>query len=178
MGEGPDSETGRQIGTLVNSLLEQWDFSKDPAALSPYVTCNNNHDNNIQVIIKDILDIFVKSDVYRTLQRATIVGRELPFAIPWSSLDRKTAPYGSAESVMEGMIDLVYRLDGEIWVADYKTDRTSQEDVLARAEEYRTQAEIYMEAVARCLGVTPTGFQFIFLRTGTVVPVLLQGGRA
>ena len=67
---------------------------------------------------------------------------------------------------------------GEIWVADYKTDRTSQEDVLARAEEYRTQAEIYMEAVARCLGVTPTGFQFIFLRTGTVVPVLLQGGRA
>ena len=176
MGEGPDSETARQIGILVHSILEQWDFSKDQAALSQYVNFNIN--NNIHVVIKDILDIFVKSDVYRTLQRATIVGRELPFAIPWSSLDRKTAPYGSAESVMEGMIDLVYRLDGEIWVADYKTDRTSQEDVLARAEEYRTQAEIYMEAVARCLGVTPTGFQFIFLRTGTVVPVLLQGGRA
>jgi len=175
MGEGPDSETARQIGILVHSILEQWDFSKDQAALSQYVNFNIN--NNIHVVIKDILDIFVKSDVYRTLQRATIVGRELPFAIPWSSLDRKTAPYGSAESVMEGMIDLVYRLDGEIWVADYKTDRTSQEDVLARAEEYRTQAEIYMEAVARCLGVTPTGFQFIFLRTGTVVPVLLQGGR-
>ena len=94
MGEGPDSETARQIGILVHSILEQWDFSKDPAALSQYVTYNNN-DNNIQIIIKDILDIFVKSDVYRMLQRATIVGRELPFAIPWPSLDRKTAPYGS-----------------------------------------------------------------------------------
>ena len=86
MGEGPDSETARQVGILVHSILEQWDFSKDPAALSQYVTYNNN-DNNIQIIIKDILDIFVKSDVYRMLQRATIVGRELPFAIPWPSLN-------------------------------------------------------------------------------------------
>jgi ATP-dependent helicase/nuclease subunit A len=73
---------------------------------------------------------------------------------------------------MEGIIDLVYRFNGDIWIADYKTDRITADEMADRAEEYRLQAHIYTDAVSRCLGVRPKGFQFIFLRTGTVVPVL------
>jgi ATP-dependent helicase/nuclease subunit A len=70
------------------------------------------------------------------------------------------------------MIDLVYRLNGDIWIADYKTDHITAEEIGDRADEYQLQAQIYTEAVFRCLGARPKGFQFIFLRTGTVVPVL------
>lgn len=73
---------------------------------------------------------------------------------------------------MEGIIDLVYRFNGEIWIADYKTDRITSDEIASRAEGYRLQVQVYSEAVAQCLGVRPKGFQFIFLRTGTVVPVL------
>ena len=50
------------------------------------------------------------------LRSATILGREVPFIMPWD--DRQ---------VMEGVIDLIYRLDGELWIADYKTDETAEE---------------------------------------------------
>jgi ATP-dependent helicase/nuclease subunit A len=73
---------------------------------------------------------------------------------------------------MEGIIDLVYRWNGDIWIADYKTDRITAEEMADRAAEYQLQAQIYTEAVSKCLGLRPKGFQFIFLRTGTVVPVL------
>jgi ATP-dependent helicase/nuclease subunit A len=73
---------------------------------------------------------------------------------------------------MEGIIDLVYRVNGDIWIADYKTDHLTADEIAERAEEYQLQAQIYTEAVTISVGIRPKGFQFIFLRTGTVVPVL------
>ena len=48
---------------------------------------------------------------------------------------------------MEGVIDLIYRLDGELWIVDYKTDEISADQAAARAEQYRTQSEVYKAAV-------------------------------
>jgi len=67
---------------------------------------------------------------------------------------------------MEGMIDVVYRLDGQVWIADYKTDRVRDEDIPDRLAQYGLQARIYTEAVSQCLGVDRVGFKFIFLRQG------------
>ncbi|WP_447863333.1 PD-(D/E)XK nuclease family protein [Nitrospira calida] len=72
---------------------------------------------------------------------------------------------------MHGVIDLVYRLDGRLWVADYKTDRVGIEEVRARAESYRDQAVIYTEALSRWLREGRPQFQFIFLRHGIAVTV-------
>jgi len=72
--------------------------------------------------------------------------------------------------MMEGIIDLVYRFNGDIWVADYKTDRLTSDEIAGRTKEYQLQAQIYTEAVSQCLGIRPKGFRLIFLRTGTVVP--------
>ena len=82
--------------------------------------------------------------------------REVPFLLPWD--DRQQA--------MSGTMDLLYRLDGQIWIADYKTDSVKSEDVPSRVELYRTQAGIYKAAVARLLDVPSVSFQFIFLRPG------------
>ena len=119
----------------------------------------------ISNILKEMLEVFIKSDIYQTLRAATIVGREVPFAIPWPTSDAR-------HSLMEGIIDLVYRFNGDIWIADYKTDRITSDEIADRAEEHRLQAQIYTEAVGQCVGVRPKGFQLIFLRTGTVVPIL------
>ena len=70
---------------------------------------------------------------------------------------------------MEGVIDLVYRLDGQVWIADYKTDLVSERELASQAAEYQVQARIYREAVSRCLGLDKVNFQFLFLRTGLAV---------
>ena len=67
------------------------------------------------------------------------------------------------------MIDLIYRLDDRIWVADYKTDDVAAEDVQARADRYRSQADSYVQAVASALGLSSLSFQLIFLRPGIAV---------
>ena len=70
---------------------------------------------------------------------------------------------------MEGVIDLLYCLDGKLWIADYKTDMIPLDEVAARAETYRQQAQLYQTAVVQSLGAPIAGFEFIFLRHGVAV---------
>ena len=72
---------------------------------------------------------------------------------------------------MEGVIDLIYRLDGRTWIADYKTDQVTESEAPARASRYSQQAAIYREAAIRCLGLSQVSFQFLFLRAGVSVEV-------
>ena len=170
---GAGSQRAALIGTLAHRILEQWDFADDAGKLLGQVEtmCAElvSHDFDealdIRNILKAIFEAFVGSEMYQTLRSATIIGREVPFTIPWPQSE-------SQHALMEGIIDLVYRFNGELWIADYKTDRMTSGEIADRTDEYRLQAQIYTEAVARCVGVRPKGFQLIFLRTGTVVPVL------
>ncbi|MDQ6733076.1 MAG: PD-(D/E)XK nuclease family protein, partial [Nitrospirota bacterium] len=202
-GNGRGSQVGAFIGTLAHRLLEQWNFADDSGkvvgrveTMCAELSSDDTYDViEISSVLKEILEVFVKSEIYHTLQAATIVGREVPFAIPWvasepqhpggpgrltisaarpdvASLIRDAGRPSAQHSIMEGTIDLVYRFNDYIWIADYKTDCITSDEIADRAEEYRLQAQIYTEAVSQCLGVKPKGFQFIFLRTGTVVPVL------
>jgi ATP-dependent helicase/nuclease subunit A len=100
------------------------------------------------------------SDAYRTIQRATILGREIPYVIPWEE-----------GQVMEGVIDVIYRLDERLWIADYKTDQIPADEAPARAQRYAHQARIYRAAVERCLSESVGGFHFIFLRPGITVEI-------
>jgi ATP-dependent helicase/nuclease subunit A len=76
-------------------------------------------------------------------------------------------PWGERQ-VMEGVIDLIYRLDGELWVLDYKTDVVSADQAAVRAEQYRTQSDVYKAAVKQSLGDEPR-FHCLFLRCGVAI---------
>ena len=116
--------------------------------------------------IEGILSAFMKSGAYAELCAATILGREVPFIMPFGS-QTSTLPSG----LMEGRIDLVYREDGRLWVADYKSDRVAESEIPRRAETYREQARHYMQAVRLGFGEEPAGFKLIFVRLGITVPV-------
>jgi ATP-dependent helicase/nuclease subunit A len=98
----------------------------------------------------------------------------MPFAIPWPKERHEgsdTPKRTGLTYVMEGSIDLVYRLEGRVWIIDYKTDRVDAHEIKQRAEVYRLQARVYCEAVSRCLGLGQVGFQCVFLRHGIAVPM-------
>jgi ATP-dependent helicase/nuclease subunit A len=72
---------------------------------------------------------------------------------------------------MEGVMDVVYEIDGEVWVGDYKTDRVSSATMAMRSEVYREQAHAYATAASLCLGPVVKGCKLFFIRSGEVVPV-------
>jgi len=156
------------VGICAHGLLERWDFRRtEPpkvAEIDMLCQCLVPADIHEVAAIRDDLAVlmrsFLSSNLYQTLQRATILGRETPFVMPWKE-----------QQIMEGVIDLIYRLDGKTWIADYKTDQITESEARARARRYSQQATIYREAATRCLGIPEVSFQFLFLRAGVSVEV-------
>jgi ATP-dependent helicase/nuclease subunit A len=183
----------RLVGTLAHRVLEAWDFQADASSLpgsSISDVCRAgvpvelaDEQERIQDELDEMLRAFIVSPAYAELQRSTIVGREVPFAVPWSlpsSLSdeagqqkdvRKVRGDPDVNCVMEGVIDVLYRLDGQTYIADYKTDRVEPEQLFERAQEYRVQADVYRRAILQCLGLKTVGVRLVFLRTGQVVQI-------
>ncbi len=163
---GRESSVAQRIGICAHALLERWDFSRSnpPGSTEIDALCRRllPADTNDVTAIRDglttLFHTFCSSDAYRTLQRAQILCREAPFTFSWGP-----------GQVMEGVIDLLYRLDGIIWVADYKTDLLEGHTLEPHAEQYRTQMEIYREAVRHSLGEPVVRSQLVFLRAGQMV---------
>ena len=161
-----DAVIGRLAGVVAHRLLERWDFSQDPSGLRAQVAPalqavlgpdDQSHTQAVAESVHELLAAFGQTDIYARLQSSQILGREVPFIMPWG--DRQ---------VMEGVIDIIYRLDGELWVADYKTDVVSTDQAAGRAEQYRVQSEVYKAAVKRGLRAEPR-FHLFFLRCGAAI---------
>lgn len=159
-------EIGRLAGVVAHRLLERWDFSQDPSGLIVQLAVavptilgpdDQSHAEAVAESVNELLATFSRSEAYARLRSCQILGREVPFIMPWEN-----------SQVMEGVIDLMYRLDGELWLADYKTDAVLADQAAARAEQYRIQSEIYKAAVKQSLGTEPR-FDCLFLRCGVAV---------
>ncbi len=163
------STSGKTVGTIVHGLLQYWDFGAEVEPQVAAITCaslalNEPEEATAQVIVEEVqalLRTFTRAPAYDRLRQATVIGREVPFLMPWNE----------GRQILEGVIDLLYRLDGQLWIADYKTDMIPLDQVAARADTYREQARLYQVAVAQSLGEPVAGFEFIFLRHGVAVPV-------
>ncbi len=157
---------GRFVGICAHALLERWDFS----VVTPHIVmelewlCRQivppeaDCREAVQDDLASLMSSFLSSECYRRLQGAEILGREIPFIIPWQE-----------GQVMEGVIDLMYRLDGRLWIADYKTDQIAAVEAQVRVQQYAQQAEVYRTAAARCLGGEAVSFECVFLRPGVRV---------
>jgi len=170
----------QRLGTLVHRLLEQWDFQlnsesfRDPLRVfcrqALLGDLDDDEKNAIILDIERLMETFLPSPSYRELQQATVIGREVPFAMPWFNAEGNGS--GSHLCVMEGVMDLVYEVAGHVWVGDYKTDTVTASNMVEYAEVYRQQAQVYAIAASRSLGVEVKGCQLFFLRIGDSVPIM------
>jgi ATP-dependent helicase/nuclease subunit A len=156
------------IGELAHRFLEDWSFDDDPgdfrARLGPFLDRwvepeQESSREKLREELEEIFDSFLPSEAYRELRSSNILGREVPFLIPWDG------------QIMEGVIDLIYEKDGTLYVADYKTDRIEEKELATVMEGYHHQVQIYQEAARRCLQRDAAGFKFIFLRLGEAIEV-------
>lgn len=162
-----EKQESRVVGVVVHRLLERWDFTSTPKVLLEAIPSmvrriipRERQDNSASLIdsVTRVFEAFLQSQSYRRLCSAEILGREIPFLMPWEN-----------GATMEGIVDVMYRLNGSIYVADYKTDYITADEAPARASAYAWQASIYRTAALRCLGLSSVSFEFIFLRSGVSV---------
>jgi ATP-dependent helicase/nuclease subunit A len=166
-GANQEREIGRIIGVTAHRILQRWDFSAVPGQLLEQIdpvlqTVLGPDEQSLFPVVADSLrELFARfgeSVSYQRLRSADILGREVPFLMPWGE-----------DQVMEGVIDLIYRLGDKIWIADYKTDSVTAAQAKDRAEQYRTQSELYKTAVKRGLAIEDVRFECLFLRPGIAV---------
>jgi ATP-dependent helicase/nuclease subunit A len=107
---------------------------------------------------REVLSAFRASPLAARLASVDAVGRELPMLY--------RSPDGAA---WRGTIDLLYRdVEGRLVVADFKTDRESDESVLR--ERYGKQLAVYADAVREALELTERPrTELWLLRSGRVV---------
>ena len=165
---GLERDAALMLGTLAHRVLEHWDFgtTRVEADLDQAIARHGADlpAAQMEVVIEELKDIWTtltSSAAYDELRTAHILGRELPFVMPWNG------------QIMEGVIDLVYERDGRLYVADYKTDQVTDDGIAEVMHDYRHQAQIYTEAVERGLGRDVAAFRLILLRLGKAVDVAL-----
>jgi len=164
--DGLERDTALVLGTLTHRVLEHWNFQTTRVeedldeAVAKHAPALPAAEKRVVVSeLKKIWTALLGSAVYDELRSARILGREIPFVMPWNG------------QVMEGVIDLVYERDGRLYVADYKTDQVTDDDMGRLMDDYRHQAEIYTEAVRRGLDREVDAFRLILLRLGRAVDV-------
>jgi ATP-dependent helicase/nuclease subunit A len=163
------------VGELAHRFLEHWDFAGTQESFSdqlgPFLATwlppeYHKEVGCIRGELEAILDRFVASDIYTELADSQVLGREVPFLVPWGG------------RTMEGVIDLIYERNGLLYLADYKTDKIEPKELRLGAERYRQQAEIYSRAARQSLQRNVAAFKLIFLRLGEAIEVdahLIQG---
>ncbi len=170
---GLERDTALALGSLAHRVLEHWDFRTTRieedldgaiARHAPELPAAQH-----RVVVRELKAIWATltgSPVYEELCGARILGREMPFVLPWEG------------RIMEGRIDLVYERRGKIYVADYKTDQVTDREIPGVMHDYRHQARIYTEAVRRGLNRDVAAFRLILLRLGrgVDVPAEADGG--
>jgi ATP-dependent exoDNAse (exonuclease V) beta subunit len=148
---------GRVVGTLVHFAISQ-DWAPDPARLEslkahevmfPYAPEQQDD------VLREVAELLAG---YREL-----LGGALP-ALEEREVDRAELPlaYPGGSTVWEGVIDRLYRVAGEWWIDDYKTDRR------VRPERYHVQLGLYRHAVAGADGAAPRT-RLVYLRSRRVV---------
>lgn len=156
-------EISAALGQLSHRFLEGWDFASDLKHYREQLFSFLNQQKlpaegiSREVLFEEmdiIFRAFFFSPAYEALTKVKIVGREVPFLMPWQG------------QVMRGEIDLIYEAGGQLYIADYKTDRLKKTELEEVAKQYRHQCQIYPKAVRHTLQREVSDMKLIFLRLG------------
>ena len=95
---------------------------------------------------------FFASDLGRELMASTSLHREYKFSILVPAADYYAQAGAGEKVLLQGVVDCWFETLEGITVVDFKTDRVTEQTVLARAEEYRPQLMAYSRALEEVTG--------------------------
>ncbi len=153
-GPAAGSKTGIAVGNAYHGVMQYLDFSAcgDGAAIDQELG-RLVREKRITAQQRDMvslakLDAFFQSELGWRLRSGGEILREFKFSI----LDEGShygAELAGEQVLLQGVVDCALIEEDGITVLDFKTDRVTQETVMARAEAYRMQVRTYKDALER-----------------------------
>ncbi len=150
------------LGTLVHTLLSYLNFKDDDLDQLILHLKENQFfiDNDYQRIIdyKSHLEDFITSDLYRMIASSSKIYKEKPFRY-------------KKDQIINGIFDLVFIKDDQVYVVDYKTDHiTKRNSITSLVEKHKVQIELYKEVLFHYFNMPVKGYVY-YLETNQVVEV-------
>ena len=160
-------------GTAFHVCLQQIDFDRTQTAedisaeLDRMVGQAFLSAEERAAVSPEVLLQFFRSSLGERIRRAERCWREFRFSL---LTDLKPLLPGAPEgeqALLQGVVDCCIEENGALTVVDYKTDRVEEEpEIRARAEYYRTQLDLYAQALQRIFGMPVREKILYFLHSG------------
>lgn len=147
VGHAWDSHGAREVGIVVHSVLEHWNFAGDDLDRAlERAAAGLPAPAKAAALPKSraLLQSFLRSPDAAEIAASTILGREVPF----------TMPLHDGRCIV-GVIDVVFEKDGRLHVRDYKTGGENR--------KYETQQGIYVAAMKKLFPGREVVFRFLYL---------------
>ncbi|WP_407269786.1 UvrD-helicase domain-containing protein [Radiobacillus sp. PE A8.2] len=143
---------GQAWGTIIHEVLEKVVQGKDVDNFIKNSLKRHRIPADREPEVKDYVRIWKQSTIWDELQFADQVLTEVPISIKVASgdplyplLHKQADDYSPV--LVKGVIDLIYRKDGQWTIVDYKTDRPEHADDFKRLRDfYRDQITFYERA--------------------------------
>jgi ATP-dependent helicase/nuclease subunit A len=143
---------GKSWGTIIHHVFEKVVKGHDVTAYIPSLLTKYEIPLEKEVEVWKAIDVLKQSDFYRELQAAESVLTEVPFMFTVTkgqplyelidSSETANVPY-----IVKGVIDLIYKIDGNWKIVDYKTDNPiDSEDFDHLRSFYHDQVLFYKKA--------------------------------
>ncbi len=146
--------TSAEIGTAYHTVFEKIDLLK---SLENADVCKEEiariseggflTETERKAISPEKVSAFFKSDIGKVMRNCKNVHREVMFGISYQANKLLKELKSAKDIYLQGTIDCVIESDDELYILDYKTDRT--ENPKEMAEKYRVQLWCYGEAAER-----------------------------
>ena len=146
--------TPAERGTATHLVLQYLDFCGGdvPAQVQRLLKRSLLTEQQAEAVDVEALERFLTSPLAEEIRRGKNVLREYPFTLLMDARELEPGAAAGDQVLLQGVVDCCFETAEGLTVVDFKTDRVfRQEDVLRRAETYRSQLEAYSRALSKVL---------------------------
>lgn len=140
------------VGAMVHEIIRRWSFPGTAARLNTL---------NVLALEAGLIDADQRRRAVDEAEKLLMRVQEHPILTEIEGADERyhELPYSRPHpswTVDSGRIDLLYKVNGEWRIVDFKTDELRDDEAVQKAvEEYRPQMNRYREAVQQLLHIQP-----------------------
>lgn len=153
----PQENMGAKRGTAMHRVLECYDFTKEADSLKEQLDKMEEQGKvdreMLGLVYVPALQKFLQTSLGRRMQEAARqrkLYKEKPFVMGKPARECLEESGSEEMLLIQGIIDVFFEEEDGIVLLDYKTDSVRHGKELA--DRYRTQMELYQEALERALG--------------------------
>lgn len=152
----PEENIGAKRGTAMHRVLECYDFTRDADSLKEQVEWMEEQGriekDMLALVSIPALQTLLETSLGQRMHKASCAGKlykEKPFVMGKPAREALEESGSEEMLLIQGIIDVFFEEEDGFVLLDYKTDHVRNGAELA--ERYRTQMELYAEAVERAL---------------------------